>query len=115
MEKKTYIYDTSKGFSSFIKHYYGDKMTIDVCTKKKNFTIEGLENYKICFFFVNDMDDYFNLIKIYTRIEYFFICTTNKIIREKINKLNYEDVFFLDFNDNKHELLETINYNLMLI
>ena len=115
MKKKVYIYDTSKGFSSFIKHYYSDKMIIDVCTNKKNFNQNDIQKYDLCFFMVNDMDDYFNLMKIYTLIEHFFIVTTNKIIRKKINNLNYEDVVFIDFNNSKPELLEEINYNLMLL
>ena len=114
MGKKTYIYDTSKGFSSFIKHYYSDKMIIDVCTNKKNFNFEDIKNYGTCFFIVNDMDDFFNLMKIYTKMEHFFIGSPNKIIGEKIENLHYECVVFLNFNNNKYELLETINYHLML-
>lgn len=114
MGKKTYIYDTSKGFSSFIKHYYSDKMIIDVCTNKKNFYLDNIRDYNACFFIVNDMDDFFNLMKIYYKIDHFFIGSPNKVIGEKIENLNYEDVVFLDFNHNKHELLNTINFNLML-
>lgn len=114
MSKKTFVYDTSKGFSSFIKHYYSDKMSIDVCTNKKKFYLDNIKEYNTCFFIVNDMDDFFNLMKVYYKIEHFFIGTPNKIIGEKIEKLNYDDVVYLDFNNNKHDLLDTINFNLML-
>ncbi len=114
MNRKTFIYDTSKGFSSLIKHYYSTKMNIDVCTNKKKFLIDNIKDYDTCFFVVNDMDDLSNLIKAYYKIEHFFIGAPNKIIEDKIDSLNYEDVIVLDFNSSKHELLKVINHNLEL-
>lgn len=112
MDKKVYVYDTSKGFSSFIKHYYSTKMNIDVCTNKKRFATEGINNYDTCFFVVNDMDDLFKLIKIYYKIEHFFIGSPSKIICEKMETFMSSNVVFLDFNQNKYEMLKTINTNL---
>lgn len=114
MNKKTFIYDTSKGFSSLIKHYYSTKMNIDVCTSKKKFLLDDIKGYDACFFVVNDMDDFSNLIKVYCKIEHFFIGAPNKIIEDKIDGLNYEDVVVLDFNSSKHEILKIINHNLLL-
>ncbi len=113
MIKKTYIYDTSKGFSSLIKHYYSTKMDIDVCTSKKNFLLDNIKGYDACFFVVNDMDDFLNLIKVYYKIDHFFIGAPNKVIEDKIEGLNYEDAIVLNFNSNKHELLKIINQNLL--
>ena len=59
MSNKTFIYDTSKGFSSLIKHYYSSKMNIDVCTNKKKLSLDNIKDYNTCFFVVNDMDDLF--------------------------------------------------------
>ncbi len=112
--KNTYVYDTSKGFSAFIKHYYSEKMKIAVCTNKKNFYLEDVKDFDVCFFIVNDMDDFFNLMKIYPKVECFFIGTPNKIIGEKIENLNYDDVVYLDFNQNKNVILNSINFNLSL-
>jgi len=112
MEKRIYVYDTSKGFSSFIKHYYSEKMQIDVCTNKKNFFIDKITDYQVCFFIVNDIEDFFNLRKVYLKIEHFFIGSPHKIMCEKIENLHYEDVVYIDFNHNKHDILNTINYNL---
>jgi hypothetical protein len=114
MKKKAFIYDTSKGFSSLIKHYYSTKMDIDVCTNKKNFVIDNIKDYDVCFFVVNDMDDLSNLIKAYYKIEHFFIGAPNKMIEDKIDSLNYENVVVLDFNSSKHEILKVINLNLEL-
>jgi hypothetical protein len=112
MNKKTFIYDTSKGFSSLIKHYYSTKLNIESCTNKKKFLLDNIKDYDICFFVVNDMDDLSNLIKIYHKIEHFIIGSPNKIIEEKILSLNYEDIVILDFNSSKHEILKVINQNL---
>jgi hypothetical protein len=112
MNKKTFVYDTSKGFSSFIKHYYSTKMDIDVCTNKKRFVIENIKDYETCFFVVNDMEDLSNLIKVHFKIEHLFIGVPNKIIEDKIYALNYENLVILDFSKSKHELLKVINDNL---
>lgn len=114
MTKNTFIYDTSKGFSSLIKHYYSTKMNIDVCTSKKRFLLDNIKGYDACFFVVNDMDDFSNLIKVYYKIEHFFVGAANKIIEDKIEGLNYEGIVVLDFNSSKREILKIINYNLLL-
>ena len=111
-EKKVFIYDTSKGFSSLIKHYYSTKINIDTCTNK-NFFLEKINDYDACFFIVNDMDDYLNLMKIYCKIGFFFISSPDKFIFKKIESLNFEDTILLDFNEKKGNLLRTINYNLI--
>ena len=54
MNKKAYVYDTSKGFSAFIKYNYSSKLNIFSCTKKKNFSVEKITDYNVCFFVVND-------------------------------------------------------------
>jgi hypothetical protein len=114
MNKKTFIYDTSKGFSSLIKHYYSSKMDIDSCTNKKKFSLDNIKEYDNCFFVVNDMDDLSNLLKIYYKIEHFFIGSPNKMIENKIEALSFEGAVILDFNRNKHDILKVINHNLEL-
>jgi hypothetical protein len=114
MSKSTYIYDTSKGFSAFLKHHFSDKMNIDVCTNKKKFLLYDLKNYNVCFFIVNDMDDFFNLMQIYNKIDCFFIGSPNKIISQKIENLNYDSMVYLDFSSNKNDILSSISFNLML-
>jgi hypothetical protein len=114
MNIKAYVYDTSKMFSYLIKHYYSEKMNIDVCTKKKNFFIEDIIDYEVCFFIVNDMDDFFNMRNVYLKIEHFFISSPNSIICEKIRNLNYDDVVYINFNNNKYEIFKEINASLTL-
>ncbi|WP_395065786.1 hypothetical protein [Flavobacterium sp.] len=114
MNKKVYVYDTSKGFSSFIKHYYSDKMFIETCTNKKIFLLEEIIGFDTCFFIVHDMEDFFNLMQIFTKIKHFFIGSPNRKMSEKIEALNFEGVIVLDFHHCKADILKTINFNLKL-
>jgi len=111
MNIKAYVYDTSKGFCSFIKHYYSEKMEIDVCTNKKNFFLDDIKDYEVSFFIVNDMEDFFNMKKVYFKIEHFFIGSPNRIIYEKIQDLKY-DVIYIDLNNHKNDIINQINSNL---
>jgi hypothetical protein len=113
MNKKVYIYDTSKGFSSLLKHYYSAKLSFDVCTNKKRFDTEAIQGYDACFFVVNDMEDFANLLKLYFKIEHFFVGVPNLIIKDKIERLKYNEIVILEFDKSKHELLKIINNNLL--
>ncbi|GAA4046927.1 hypothetical protein [Flavobacterium chungnamense] len=113
MNKKAYVYDTSKGFSAFIKYNYSSKLNIFSCTKKKNFSVEKITDYNVCFFVVNDMEDFFNLKRIYFDIEFFFVGSPNKLILKKIEDLKYDDLMILDFYDSKYNILQFINIELL--
>ncbi|WP_396144278.1 hypothetical protein [Flavobacterium sp.] len=113
MNKKVYIYDTSKGFSSLLKHYYSSKLDFDVCTNIKRFVPDSIEGYDACFFVVNDMDDFANLMNLYFKIEHFFVGVPNLIIKDKIERLKYEEIVILEFDKSKHELLKIINHSLI--
>jgi len=114
MSKKTFVYDTSKGFSSMIKQYFSEKMDIDICTNKKNFKNYKMSDYEVCFFTVNDIEDLFLLKKVYYEIEHFFITSPRKTIYEKVMNLKYEDAVYIDFDYSKKDIVYEINYNLSL-
>lgn len=112
MANKACIYDTSKGLGSLIKLHYSDK--IEFSTIGKNNFKKSLEknDFNICFFIVNDMDDYFNLLKIYNYVEHFFIGSPKKFLCQKIDEIKYDDVVVIDLNLNKNDILKIINFNL---
>lgn len=114
MIKKMFVYDTSKGFSSFIKYYYSEKMEIHICTNKIKFQNFIMSDYEVCFFIVNDIDDFLKLRIIYSQIEYFFISTPKKALYKKIEHLNYDDAIIIDFDYSKKDILSEINFNLNL-
>ena len=112
---KSYIYDTSKGYSSLIKHYYSDKMNIETCTNKKRFLANSVSEFDVCFFVINDIEDFFNLLKIYFKVQYIFVVSPIAEFIEKIQNLGYKDLIILDSKNNKHDLLKVINFNLSSI
>ena len=112
INKNVYIYDTSRGVSSLLKHYYSNLLNFDVCTNKKKFQPDSIQGYVACFFVVNDMDDLANFLIIYPKIECFFVGVPNLIIKDKIEQLKYEEIIILEFDKSKHELLKIINQNL---
>lgn len=115
MKKKFFVYDISKGFSSFIKHYYSEKMEIHICTKKKNLTNYKMSSYDLCFFSVNDIEDFMFLRNTDFENDFFFINAPNKIINEKISKLNYNNAVLFEFDSNKKGILDKINFSLKLL
>lgn len=114
MSKKTFVYDTSKGFSSLIKHYFSEKIDIHICTNKKNFKNYKMSDYEVCFFSVNDIEDLFLLKKVFFDIDHFFITSPRKIILEKVMNLNYNNAIYIDSDYSKKDIIYEINYNLTL-
>lgn len=108
--KKALIYDSTKGFSSFIKRNYSDKMELDICYNKFKLKNYSSVNYQLCFFMVNDIEDYFLLKKYYDEIEYFFIITYKKTLSEKISRLSYKNAVLIDSEHSKKYILELINF-----
>ena len=112
MSNKTLIYDSSRGFSRMIKRYYSCNMNIDVCANRKNFLYNKYTDYNLCFFIINDIDDFLNLKKIYFEIEHIIIATSRSIFKEKLLNMNLEDVLVLDLQENKRDLIKVINNRL---
>lgn len=114
MNKNTYIYDTTKGFSPFIKYFYSNSMNIVVCKKRTKLCYKTIYNCDICFFVVDDITDIAILKEIYFKIDYFFIGCTNNFLSKQILNLNLKKTTILDFNNHsKYQLLEIINSDLM--
>jgi hypothetical protein len=108
--KKALIYDSSKGFSSFIKRNYSEKLELDICNNKFNLKNYNSSNYQICFFMVNDIEDYFLLKKYYFEIEYFFIISYKTTLLEKIKKLEYTNAVLIDSDHSKKYILDLVNF-----
>jgi hypothetical protein len=50
---------------------------------------------------------------LYFKIEHFFVGVPNLIIKDKIERLKYDEIVILEFDKSKHELLKIINNNLL--
>ena len=68
MDKKIFIYEDSKGFSSLLKRYYSNKVIID-SSKDKNFIAHNYGDYQACFFMINNVRDYIIFEKVLNKIK----------------------------------------------
>ncbi|MDI1317742.1 hypothetical protein [Flavobacterium sp.] len=112
MIKKTFIYDTSRGFAALLKQYYSDKMDIHICVSKKCVKNYKIKDFEVCFFIVNEYEDLFLLPDIYFEIEHFFVTTPKKYFIKKIENLKLEHAVIIDFDYSKKDMLKVIDYNL---
>ncbi|MEN9336544.1 MAG: hypothetical protein RLZZ500_1531 [Bacteroidota bacterium] len=102
---KLAVYDTSKGFSSFVKHYFAKRVDIEVCTSKKKFSLDWFRNFQHCFFVVNDIEDLFNLMKVADLNNEVIAGSPSRILEMKIKNVNDHEVKVMDFSLNKNELM----------
>lgn len=109
---KIAVYDTSKGFSSLVKHYFAKRVDIEVCTSKKKFSLEWFKNFKHCFFVVNDIEDLFNLMKVAQLQNDLVAGSPSRILEMKIKTVNDQGVKVMDFSLNKNELMLFIDHYL---
>lgn len=114
MDKKIFIYEDSKGFSSLLKHYYANKIIID-SSKDKNFIAQNYGDYQACFFMINNVRDYIIFEKVINKIKTLFVITPIKLYEHKITSMQKDNIIILDFNDDiKRNIMKTINFNLEL-
>ena len=102
---KLAIYDTSKGFSSFVKHYFAKDVAIEVCTSKKKFTLDWFNDFQFCFFVVNDTEDLLNLFKLAQLQTNLVVGSNNAILEMKIKSIRDIDLTVIDLSLNKNDLM----------
>ncbi len=106
---KIAVYDTSKGFSSFVKHYFAKRLKVEVCTSKKKFNLEWFTKFQHCFFVVNDIEDLFNLMKVAQLHNAIVTGSPSRILESKIKTVNSQEMKVMDFSLSKNELMLFIN------
>ena len=107
-QPKLAVYDTSKGFSSFVKHYFAKEISIEVCTSKKKFSLAWFNDFHYCFFVVNDIEDLFNLMKIAPLQNNVVVGSTHSILEMKIKSIQDSNFTIIDLSLNKNDLLQYI-------
>lgn len=117
MSAKHYIivYDTTKGFSSFVKKNFGKTYPIAACTSKKKFSAAQFKSYTICFFIVNDISDLLNLVRLNTLEIPVVVGTASNILDSKIDFVKNERMFALDFSQSKEALFLQLQYYLQVL
>jgi hypothetical protein len=114
-KKKSIVYDTSKGFSAFVKLHFADKISIYCCGARKKLKAVNSADFEICFFVVNDIDDIFILKEFYFLIEHFFITSPKEVLMKKVESLKLDEIILIDFNSSKKDMYAQINSRLALI
>ncbi len=111
--KNVFVYDTTKGFSRFIKIYFKNYFDILCCTNKKKLPEQQLTNIDFAFVIINDFDDIISFIWIYSKVKIIFIGSNMDIIKKKLK--HEESIILLDLSKNKDELRIEIKNKLKLL
>ncbi len=109
------VYDTTKGFSSFVKKHFGKTYPIATCTSKNKFSTEEFKSYTICFFIVNDIGDLLNLVRLNTLEIPVVVGTASHILDTKIDFVKNERMYALDFSQSKEELILQLQHYLQVL
>lgn len=110
---KIFIYDSSKGFSRFLKLKLSGKHDLFICTNKHNIVNYYHYDFDCAFINFNDIDDLHNLFLIFHNVKRIFVSTNLQYIKEMIS--GTDSIFLLDLEDKKSKILNEINFNLGLI
>lgn len=111
--KNVFVYDTTKGFSRFIKKYFKNYFNILCCTNKKKLPEQELTNIDFAFIIINDFDDIISFIWIYSKVKILFIGTN--MIKLKTKLKDEESIILLDLSKKKDELIIEIKNKLKLL
>lgn len=107
---KILIYDSSKGFSRFLKLNLSEEHRLFICTNKKKLHRYYDEDFDCAFINFNDSDDLKDLFLIFYQVNKIFVSTNLKDIKEKI--LENNSIHLLELDVKKSVLLNTIKSNL---
>lgn len=114
MCKKVIIYDNSCAFSALFKHYFSTKMEVQ-SSKDKSFILLNSFEYDVCFFMINNINDFVFFEEILSKIKVIFVMTPVQFFKYKIMSMEIKNAIFLEFNnDIKRDIMKTITFNLKL-
>jgi len=110
---KILIYDSSKGFSRFLKNNLSEKHELLICTNNQNLPQYYDKNFDCAFINFNDVVDLTNLFVIFHQIKKIFVSTNLQDIKQNI--LLNDSIYLLELDEKKSALLDKINFNLEMI
>lgn len=110
---KIFIYDSSKGFSRFLKLNLSKNHEIHICTSREKLPSFYSHDFDCAFVNFNDKDDLEYLFVIFHEINKIFVSTNLFEIKDMISKCL--SINFLNIDTTKTELMKTINHNLELV
>lgn len=107
------MYDTSKGFSLFMKYNFAHSVEIKSCGYKKKFRIETPESFDASFFILNSVEDFMLFKNACLGLKNIFVSSPIKMLEDKIGQMELEELIVFDFSQLKSEVLDTIQANLL--
>lgn len=100
--KKGLVYDNQKYFSRFLKYEFDQEFDFNAYRNFDYFD-QNLNNYSVIIFVIYSEDEIFDFIRVYKKGIPIIVCSFNKQILEKFNKM--EDVSVLDTSNLRSELI----------
>ena len=112
---KVFVYDTSRGFSRFIKSQYGNQFEIDVCSYPVRFREKAIEKgiYDFAFININSYEDLSVFVALDGLIDHIFVSSPLLDVKRLLPK--YSKVVLLDSTLLRRDTVKIINSNVALI
>jgi hypothetical protein len=116
MNEKILVYDSSVGYARYFEKIYKKKYEVTSAfnlTEMKNIEVF---HYDSIIFMVNEPDDLKLFSKIYSSYKgiRLFLGVTKQCITQEIDAMNLKDIFIIDNELNKTDMIEFINSKLKL-
>ena len=111
--KKILIYDKSHAYKSFLKKNLKDHLYIEDFDDFDDFNEINFNEYEAVFFVLSEEIELVDLMLAYSKFNNLFLSSKFKKINNKLQDI--ENVFILDFNKNKKEILDDFRFYLNLI
>jgi hypothetical protein len=110
---KVLIYDSSKGFSRFLKNNLSKNYELVICNNNQYLTKYYDEYFDCAFINFNDIDDLKHLFVIFHQIKKIFVSTNLHDIKQNI--LLNDSIYLIELDENNSTLLNKINFQLEII
>ena len=105
-----YVYDTSRGFSRFIKSKFEEQFDVKVISSQQEIKKYKTEDLGILLFIVNDGVDAILFSNMFYNTKHVFLGIAAKHLEDRF--VNYNNVIAVDLELPKKELFQYINYHL---
>lgn len=110
--KNILIYDRTHAYKSFLRKNFTDVLNIEDFNKFEDVNEINFNEYEAVFFVLSEEIELVDLMLAYSKFNNLFLSSKFKKINNKLQDI--ENVFILDFNKNKKDILADIRFYLNL-
>lgn len=112
MKNKLLVYDSTKGYKSFIKKNFSKEFDCVNFFDYKDGDVIDYDEFAVLFFFVNDPMQLADLLRMHQKVRPVFLGTQISKIKDSLIAL--DDSVYIDLRQSRLELLDFIRLNLKL-